>query len=330
LTYLLTPAWGRRSSHSRKDSTMKLIICKIIGLLAVSASATVLADSNSDFNVSGEVSAGLINNSALSVDEIDNVSSDSDSGNEIGIQLNAKWLPNEKIKVVTGYSYQQQNYNTFSQYDLALHQANVDTSYQLSNGEIGLRLDAATASLATKTFLEFQQATVYYGSFVKPHTYIRTSFKIKNKSFAELTDRDAEALAVSTDIFHFINNANTMLMLGVNIEKENAINQAFSFKGAGIASKVSHKFTLFGLGSQIGLDWRYQMKDYISLQNVGAESEEKTQRDDNRHVIKASWSLNILDNLALKTELERGDYSSDLDKLTYTQNVASVGVSYQW
>jgi len=121
---------------------------------------SVLADSNSDFSVSGEVSAGLINNSALSVDEIDNVSSDSDSGNKIGIQLNAKWLPNEKIKVVTGYSYQQQNYHTFSQYDLALHQANVDTSYQLNKGEIGLRLDAATGKFSCKNVLRLP--TSYY------------------------------------------------------------------------------------------------------------------------------------------------------------------------
>ena len=82
----------------------------IIGLLAVSASASVIADSNSDLSISGEVKAGLINNSALSVDEIDNVSDESDSGNEIGIKFNAQWLPNEKFKLVTGYSYQQQNY----------------------------------------------------------------------------------------------------------------------------------------------------------------------------------------------------------------------------
>jgi hypothetical protein len=309
---------------------MKLIIYSIIALLAASVSATVSANSQSDFRVSGEASAGFIHNSALSVDEIDNVSNDSDSGNEISIKLNAQWLPNDKFKLVTGYAYQQQNFNTFSQYDLALHQVNVDSSYQLKRGEVGVRVDAAKASLATKTFLDFQQASVYYGLFVQPQTYIRTSFKIKNKSFTELSDRNAEALAVSTDIFHFINDANTMLMLGINIEKENAINQAFSFKGVGIVSKVSHKFTLFGLGSQIGLDWRYQVKDYLSLQDWSLESEEKTQRDENRQVITATWSLNILDNLALKTELERGNYASDLDSLTYKQNAASLGISYQW
>jgi hypothetical protein len=309
---------------------MKLIIYNIIGLLAVSASASVIADSNGDLSISGEVNAGLINNSALSVDEIDNVSDESDSGNEIGITLNAQWLPNDKFKLVAGYSYQQQNYNKFSQFDLALHQVNVDTSYQLNTGEIGLRLDAATASLATKTFLDFQQATVYYGLFIQPQTYIRTSFKIKNKSFAELSDRDAEALAVRADIFHFANNANTMLTVGFNIEKETAIHEAFTFKGLGFGTAVSHKFTLFGLGSQIGLDWRYQVKDYMSIENVEAESQEKSERDGNRQVISATWSVDILDNLAINTELESGDYGSDQDSLTYKQNAASVGISYKW
>jgi hypothetical protein len=137
-------------------------------------------------------------------------------------------------------------------------------------------------------------------------------------------------LAVSADLFHFTNNANTMLMVGFNIEKETAINEAFTFKGLGFNTKVSHQFTLFGLDSQIGLDWRYQVKDYMTIENVEAESQEGSERDENRHVITATWSVDIVDNLAINTELERGDYGSDQDSLTYKQNIASIGISYQW
>lgn len=309
---------------------MKLIIRNVFGLLAVSTSTIVLANSQSDFSFSGEASAGFIHNSALSVDEIDNVSNESDSGSEIGVKLNAKWQANEKLKFAGGYSYQQQNFNKFSQYDLALHQVNIDTSYQLNKGEIGLRLDAATASLAQNTFLDFQQASAYYGLFLQPQTYMRTSVKVKNKSFAELSDRDAEGMGASADIFHFANSANTMLMFGLNLEKEDAINEEFSFTGLGFNTKVSHKFTLFGLGSQLGLNWRYQKKDYTSTTATDFESQDPAERDENRQVVTASWSINILDDLAIKTELERGDYSSELESLTYQQNVASVGISYKW
>jgi hypothetical protein len=307
---------------------MKLITRSGIVLLAVSASTIAWADPQSKLSVSGKASAGVIHNSALSVDEIDDVSNDSDSGNEVAINLNLKWLPSEKIKLVSGYSYQQQNFNTFSQYDLALHQVNIDASYQLKRGEIGFRFDAATASLAKNTFLDFQQASVYYGLFVQAQTYIRTSFKIKNKSFAALSDRNAESIAASADIFHFANNANTMLMAGFNIEKENAINQEFTFKGLGFGTKVSHKFTLFGLGSKVGLDWRYQIKDYLSVEPIN--SAPQAQRDENRQILTANWSLNILNDLAIKTQIERGDYGSDLESLSYKQNVASLGLSYTW
>jgi hypothetical protein len=307
---------------------MKLIICSLICILAASVSTIVLADSHSSVSVSGNASAGVMHNSALSVDEIDDVSNDSDSGNEVAIKLNLKWLPSEKIKIVSGYAYQQQSYKTFSQYDLALHQVNIDASYQLNQGEIGFRFDAATASLAKNTFLDFQQANVYYGLFVRPQTYIRTSLKIKNKSFAELSTRNAESIAASADIYHFTNSANTMLMLGFNIEKENAINQEFTFKGLGFGTKISHKFTLFGLGSQAGLDWRYQIKDYQSVEPI--DSAPQAQRNENRQILTASWSLNILNNLAIKTQIKRGNYDSNLDSLSYKQNIASMGLSYKW
>lgn len=308
---------------------MKLILCNMISLLAASTSTLVLANSQSEFSFSAEANIGLIHNSALSVDEIDNVSEESDSGDEFGIQLSGQWQANQKLKLVTGYAYQQQNFNRFSQYDLALHQINADISYQLNKGEVGIRLDAAKASLAQSTFLDFQQASIYYGLFLQPQTYLRSSFKVKNKVFAKLSDRDSEAMAMSADVFHFANNANTMFMLGVNIEKDNAIDDAFSFTGLGLNTKLSHKLTLFGLGSQIGLNWRYQNKDYAS-QTLSSESQENNARDENRQIITATWSLDILDNLAINTEIEHGDYRSELDSLTYRQSVASVGISYQW
>jgi hypothetical protein len=311
-----------------KDSKMKLIVCSIIGALAASASPIVSADTQSDLSFAGQASAGVMHNSALSVDEIDDVSNESDSGKEAVIKLNLKWLPSDKVKLVTAYSYQQQNFNTLSQYDLALHQVNIDASYQLDQGEVGLRFDVASASLAKNTFLDFQQASIYYGVFIQPQTYIRTSFKVKNKSFAELSDRDADGMGLSVDLFYFTNSANTMLMLGFNVEQEDTINEEFTFKGLGFGTKVSHKFTLFGLGTQLGLDWRYQIKDYMSINTT--ESASQAGRDENRQVLTVSWSLNILDGLAIKTEIEHGDYGSDLDTLSYKQNLTSVGLSYQW
>ncbi|MFQ3250807.1 MAG: hypothetical protein ACI9O6_002647 [Glaciecola sp.] len=302
---------------------MKFIISSIIGLVAATSSVSALANTKSEFSFDGEVNAGLIHNSALSVDEIDDVSNSSDNGNEIGAKLNARWSPKNKFKMVAGYSYQLQNYNTFSQYDLALHQVNLDTSYQLNTGELGFRMDAARASLAQTTFLDFQQASVYYGLFVQPQTYVRTSLKLKNREFAELQDRNADGKGVSADVFHFANNANTMLMLGLNIEEEKANNQEFTFKSFGLNSKITHKFSLFGLGSQVGLNWRYLKKDYLNVQ-------EAAERDENRQVLTATWSLNIWDNFAIKTELERGDYSSELETLSYEQNLASLGITYQW
>jgi len=68
----------------------------------------------------------------------------------------------------------------------------------------------------------------------------------------------------------------------------------------------------------------------MSIEPIEPESQQESERDENRQVITATWSVDILDNLAIKTELESGDYESDQDSLTYKQNVASVGISYKW
>ena len=86
---------------------MKLITRSGIVLLAVSASTIAWADPHSKLSVSGKASAGVIHYSALSVDEIDDVSNDSDSGNEVAINFNLQWLPSEKIKLVSGVKCQK-------------------------------------------------------------------------------------------------------------------------------------------------------------------------------------------------------------------------------
>ena len=122
---------------------------------ALTTSSLALATTQSSFKVNGEVGAGLISNSALSVDELDDVSSQSDKGYELNAVVKGKWQLTDKTKLSSSYAYNKKIYDEFSQYDLALHQLNIDGSCKFNSSEIGLRVDGASASVAGKTFLNY-------------------------------------------------------------------------------------------------------------------------------------------------------------------------------
>jgi hypothetical protein len=307
---------------------MKFFFRNMTYVAALTTSSLALATTQSSFKVNGEVGAGLISNSALSVDELDDVSSQSDKGYELNAVVKGKWQLTDKTKLSSSYAYNKKIYDEFSQYDLALHQLNIDGSYKFNSSEIGLRVDGASASVAGKTFLNYQQVGLYIGHFVQPETYLRTSVKLKSKSFAELSDRDASGLGASLDMFHFMDGANTMLMFGLSAEKEDGQDSQFDYLGLGIYTKITHKFSIFGLGSRVGFGLRFQNKDYQSVEAENLPARDISERDENRQVIEVNWDLHLLNNLSVITELEHGDFKSQLENLTYQQTTANFGLKY--
>ena len=297
-------------------------------VLVLTTSSLTFAATQSSFELDGEVAGGLIFNSALSVDELDEVSSQSDNGYEFNGAVKGKWQLTDQTRLSSSYAYNQKKYSEYSQFDLALHQLNIDGRYRFNQSEIGVRVDGASASLAENTFLNYQQVSLYLGHFVQPETYLRTSIKTKNKYFAKLPNRDASGLVASFDMFHFINGANTMLMLGLSTEKEDAQDNQFAYSGMGVQTKVTHKFRVFGLNSKVGVGLRFQRKDYQSVEVETLPAEGMSERDENRRVIEANWDLHLLDNLLVMSELEHGNFNSQIESQNYEQTTASIGLKY--
>ncbi len=96
----------------------------------------------------------------------------------------------------------------------------------------------------------------------------------------------------------------------------------------GIQTKITHKFRVFGFNSKAGVDLRFQRNDYQSIEVETLPAEGIIERDENRQVIEANWDLHLLDNLSVMTELEHGDFNSQLESQTYQQTTASVAVKY--
>ncbi len=298
----------------------------IFASLGCVLSMQVLAVTSEPVQVNGEVSVGVISNSALSVDELDEVSSQGDTGIEKNAAVTGLWHINDKTKISSSYRYNAQDYHEFNAFDLALHQVSVNASYKWHNKELGLRYDGATAKLAGDTFLTFQQASIYLGTFLQPQTFLRTSAKIKSKQFAIMNHRDADAYGINAELFHFINNGNTMFMLGLSADTETASDAVFNHNGYGVNTKLSQKFELFGFAQKAAIAWRFQSKDYQAVRNDKIPSQQESRGDEHKNIFQAQWQLELNKYLALVSNLEYGDYRSQLDSQTYSQTLSSLAI----
>ena len=309
---------------------MKHLTILIAGLFSQFA----LASDNKPIEFHASAETGWSSNSALTVAELDEVSTQSDSGMLLKANLSGKWQMSNKMQLQSNYSYKNQNFTDTNQYDLSMHLASIDANYALSWLTLGMRHDLAIASLDGDRFLRFNQSSLYGLKTLNAKTVIRANGNIKTKSFVNAEHRDAQSLGAGLDVFYFINAGDTMFSSGMNVEEESAVDPQFDFIGLNINSKLSHKFMLLGKNSQLSIAWRYQTRDYKQIatdpqiiDNKPIEqNESESIREDHQHVYQLQWQINLLANLAFKTEVEFGDYQSTLAQQTYQQTVTSFSL----
>ncbi|MBQ4832081.1 hypothetical protein J8L70_02385 [Pseudoalteromonas sp. MMG010] len=304
---------------------MKLFF-KLSLISAFSTSCYTLA-LQSDYSAVAEV--GLTNNSDLAIKELDVISSQSDSGNTLSLALSSNIKFSDTFKITPSYRYEKVNYQTLDQYDLTLHQYGVDSNVKRGNTDFGIRYDGATAKVANETFLRLNQASLYAGHFISATTYIRASLNTASKTFLTQPARDSNNVGVNSSLYYFMNQGNTLLLIGAKIEKEQAEDSQYDFKGYGINTKLSHKFTALNLSNEAGIGWSYNNKDYHET-NPASFTEPTLSRDEKRNVFNAFWQLNVIDSISIVAEAEYGDYSSKTSSNTYTQSVTSLSLKAEF
>ena len=306
----------------------------ILSSLGCLLSMHLMAETPDNFTVNADISLGLMNNSALSVDELDEVSSQGDSGIQKTAAVTGLWKIDGKTKIISSYRYNKQDYHEFDSFDLALQQVSIDTNYQWHEKDLGLRYDGAKAKLAGDTFLTFQQVSIYMGMFLQPKTFLRTSGKIKSKKFAIMGTRNAETFGVSAELFHFINQGKIMLMLGISADKETAIDAQFNYDSYGVSIKFSQKFELLSFAQKAAIGWRFQEKNFQNhvqeYNNDSGSNQLESQADEHRNIFYAQWQFNFNEHLAMVSHLEYGDYRSQLDSKTYSQTLSSLSIKAQF
>lgn len=272
-----------------------------------------------------ELSTGLEQDSNLNVVELDKTSNKSDLALLLNAKANGTWKPAEKLSVSAGYSYSGKNYREQDEFNLAIHQLSADVNYEFDMATVGASHYYAKAILDTQDFLDLHQTSLYIAKLINNQFYLRAAANLQDKTFANLSERNANNRGASADAFVFFNQGKSFVSLGVASEKENAKAHQFDYTGNSIKARVSHKFMIGEKEQKVQLGYRYLQRDYSGItQEINAERYDKAQ------VVDASWEVSLSKNIALEARAETGKYTSNLPSADYKDNRLSVQVKWHF
>ena len=300
---------------------MKNINPPLLLLSALIGSAIASSVHADDVDLTWEVNSGVKHDNTLTIAELDQVSQQSDVALTLQAQAKVKWQIPPKLTLKSTASYQINDYQKYSNYDLNIAKIAFDLDYRLADSTIGTSYYFVDAKLDKADFLQFSQNSLYWSKLYQQRYLLRFSADVKEKEFANLTERDASSFSVSNQHFYFFNQAKSFVSLNLTADNENAKDNQFDLRGFGVRALYSHSFVGWQHEQQLQLGWQYNKRDY---QQAGTE--EQPQRKDNSQVVDATWLFNLTPNWSINTKVEYGNYQSTLENLNYDETITSLSL----
>lgn len=304
------------NDHIMKLSALAIALGSVLSVGAVTAQET-----SDSFSFSGRVDVSGEHNSNVSVSELETAIGESDTATVIEVALDAQWQPAPSWNVDGGYSYSDRRYQEFSEFDLAMHLLYADISYDFDVYTVGGNYYFADASLGGDSFLDLHQRSLYVARMLGEQFYARLALNQSDKTFADFSERDADAVGVSADVFYFFNEGRSFILFGANHDDEDARSNEFSYQANTLRVRYSTRFS-FGTGDgRFQLGYRWHDRDYD-----GVTAAINAPRSDRHQVVDARLELPVWRKLSLIGQLEHGDYSSNLETADYDETRASIGL----
>ncbi len=266
-----------------------------------------------------ELETGAEYDSNLSVIELDQNSSEGDWSALANVRLNSQWQATEKMKLKGGLSYTSKTYQDYNEFDLAIKQAFIDTSYDFQRLTLGASYHYADAELDNNDFLTLQQRSIYLSHLIRQTIFLRAAINDQDKAFPISSLRNADNRSVAGDAFFFLNQGKTFFTVGLSRETENATANEFDYDGTNFRASVNHQFPLWNKTNRLQLGWRYDKRDYTAITPALNAT-----RNDERRVTALEWQVETNKWLSVAGKLERGNYDSNLASANYAETISSI------
>ncbi|AWB68270.1 hypothetical protein C2869_18440 [Saccharobesus litoralis] len=274
------------------------------------------------FNVS--VNAGLLNDSRLTIAELDQVSNQADVALSSGVKAGMNWQPNADWNVKLSYGLDQKNYQDFDEYDLFTQQLNMGVERKFSGFNLGVNYLNVSADLDGQDFLALNQVSVYWSNLINNRYFFRVATDITDKEFALFSGRNADNLNINGQAFVFFDNAERFVMLGVGQEWEDSQNALYQYEQQHIQANFSQKWQWFG-ANQVQLKLQAKQRDYdqFTIQESGL-------REDTLYSVGVNWQHDFNPEWSIKTDISYKDNQSNFTVADYDETLTSVMLHYSY
>jgi hypothetical protein len=316
----------------------------LLGLTILTSPLSALAAESLTF--SGSIAAERESDSSVSLDQIDDVSRESDYANQLKLKVGGKWQANENVQFATSYQGRQRTYDQFSEYDLEQHLLGLSSKFTYAGIGYSYRYDGAVVDVDGEDFLDFSQSTVAIDKLFDANFFLRAAISQNKKDFIQLDERSATGTTIEINSLVFFNSGQSHLSFNISMENETAEVGLFDNKTANVGMAYQHKFTAASWPATFTSSVRYARKRYDSfvIDSVAVEETEQEQEglfplnsdsdeatnEETRVDGRIEWStrldIELNDWLGLTTKASYIENDSNYASVDFNENLFSVGI----
>ena len=297
----------------------------LVSVFAASCLLPISAWADDDSGWFASVEAGAEYSSNLNVDEIDVDSGSDDYGALIEGSVGYDHEFSGGQRLLASYDFSQSLYAENSDFDLQSHIGTVSGEFEAADFILTTTYSYIDVYLGGDAFLDMHLIRQSVARLVGASFYVDANYTFMDKSFDDLSERDADTSSVGIDTYYFFNNAKSYVVFGLEYQDENADNVLFDYDGYVAHVDVKVPTPIFGADSTAKLGVKYTDRDYDAFRDdLGAA------RQDEYYQFSASLTAPITDALSAVADYEYADRQSNLPAADYVENIVSLGLKYDF
>jgi hypothetical protein len=274
------------------------------------------------FEFGGSAGLGYKYDSNVAVLDLDTTSGESDTALQAEAGISAKWRPANPFSATLGYNFNDTSHSDFGAFDLTIHRFSADLAYDFDGLDVGLLYHDIHARLDDDGFLDIQQVNPYVSYMMNKRLLLRAGYAHSKKDFLGNAGRVADNDGLSVDGYWFVDGLNRYVVMGLKVDREDAVDSQFDYRSDRIKLQFSQRFEAWKKPMTMKLRTQYDVRDYDNVtESIGER------REDKRFRAGVSTELELTEWLEVEGAAELADNRSNLASVDFSEKVYTLMLS---
>jgi hypothetical protein len=269
-----------------------------------------------------DVSAGYRQDSNVNIAATDTTTGEADAATLLSFGIDGSFPVADRLSFDLGYKYAGTAYETWSDFDLAVHHARAAVQYKFGGFDSAVSFDRFAAQVDGEQFLDIRQASPSLSRLIGDKLYLRGSYVRAEKNYSGKAKRNAFNEAIRADVYVLLDGMQRYLAFGYRMDSEDATANEFDYDGVGAKVAYGHGLQFVRLKLDLKMHLQFENRDYAGVSEaIGAP------RRDERFRAGLNAAIPLSEHFALKGEVEYADNASNFAAANFDESVYSINLS---